>query len=313
MAEVADAKPEVGTAPGAVGAARPVAVGRREEVDSPWRQARRRFVKNRLAVAGLVVLAMLYIVAALAPVIAPYKPYDIDLFNLKAPPSREHLLGTDELGRDVLTRLLYGARISLTVGLGAEAVAMVIGVTLGSVAAFYGGLVDNLIMRFVDVMLSFPTLFLLIILAAFFKTTVFGIILIVAMGEWETLARLVRGSVLSLKEQEFCEAARALGCPDHRIILRHLLPNAAAPLIVAGTLGIGIAILVESALSFLGVGIQPPVASWGNMLTNAQDYVFNAPWLAVWPGFMIFITVLCFNFVGDGLRDALDPKLKGKL
>ncbi|HHW14892.1 MAG TPA: ABC transporter permease, partial [Firmicutes bacterium] len=205
-----------------------------------------------------------------------------------------------------------GARVSILVGLVSEAISTAIGITVGAIAGYYGGIVDNLLMRFVDVMLSFPTLFLLIILAAYFKTTVLGVMIIIGLTGWMSVARLVRGEFLSLKEKEFTEAARALGVRDARIMFRHILPNAMAPVIVASTLGVGYSIIYESSLSFLGVGIQPPAASWGNMLTNAQDYIWNAPWLAIWPGFMIFITVLAFNFVGDGLRDALDPRLKGR-
>lgn len=282
------------------------------KVDSPWRQVARRFRKNYLALLGLGLLIVLCAAALATPWIAPYSPTEIDLFNIQQPPTQGHLLGTDELGRDALTRLMYGSRVSLAVGLVATVIATAIGVFLGAVAGYYGGLVDNLIMRFVDVMLSFPTLFLLIILAAYFKTTVLGVMIIIGLTGWMGVARLVRGEFLSLKEKEFTEAARALGVRDSRIIFRHVLPNAMAPVIVAFTLNVGYAIIYESALSFLGVGIQPPAASWGNMLTNAQDYIWNAPWLAIWPGFMIFITVLAFNFVGDGLRDALDPRLKGR-
>jgi peptide/nickel transport system permease protein len=272
----------------------------------------RRFKKNRLALVGLAMLVVLCGLALLAPWIAPYKPTAIDLFNTQVAPSRDHLLGTDELGRDALTRMMYGARVSLSVGLAATGISTLVGVALGAIAGYYGGLVDNLIMRFVDVMLSFPTLFLLIILAAYFKTTVPSVMAIIGLTGWMGVARLVRGEFLSLKEKEFTEAARALGVRDGRIIFRHILPNAMAPVIVSAILNVGYAIIYESALSFLGVGIQPPAASWGNMLTNAQDYIWNSPWLAIWPGFMIFLTVLAFNFVGDGLRDALDPRLKGR-
>ncbi|MGE5507277.1 MAG: oligopeptide ABC transporter permease [Chitinophagales bacterium] len=293
-------QPQVAASPGRV------------RIDSPWRQVSRRFRKNALAMIGLVMLTILCAAALLAPIIAPYKPTAIDLYNVQAAPSKDHLLGTDELGRDALTRLLYGSRVSISVGLLATALSTAIGVVVGAVAGYYGGLVDNLLMRFVDVMLSFPTLFLLIILAAYFKTTVLGVMVIIGLTGWMSVARLVRGEFLSLKEKEFTEAARALGFSDARIIFRHILPNAMAPVIVSATLNVGYAIIYESALSFLGVGIQPPAASWGNMLTNAQDYIWNAPWLAIWPGAMIFLTVLAFNFIGDGLRDALDPRLKDR-
>lgn len=279
-------------------------------VESPWRQVVRRFRRNRLAVCGFIVLVILCILSILTPWIAPHDPAAIDLFNIQAPPSPEHWMGTDDLGRDTLTRLLYGSRVTLLVALSATTIGVLVGVVLGGISGYYGGFVDTLIMRFIDVMLSFPTLFLLIILSAYVKATILGIVAIIGFTSWMGIARLVRGELLSLKEKEFVEASHAVGAKDGRIIFRHLIPNAMGPVIVAGTLNIGYAILYESSLSFLGVGIQPPAASWGNMLTNAQSYVVNAPWLAFWPGIFIFVTVLCFNFVGDGLRDALDPKLK---
>jgi peptide/nickel transport system permease protein len=279
-------------------------------VESPWRQVVRRFRRNRLAVFGFIVLVILCILSILTPWIAPHDPAAIDLFNIQAPPSPEHWMGTDDLGRDTLTRLLYGSRVTLLVALSATTIGVLVGVVLGGISGYYGGFVDTLIMRFIDVMLSFPTLFLLIILSAYVKATIPGIVAIIGFTSWMGIARLVRGELLSLKEKEFVEASHAVGAKDGRIIFRHLIPNAMGPVIVAGTLNIGYAILYESSLSFLGVGIQPPAASWGNMLTNAQSYVVNAPWLAFWPGIFIFVTVLCFNFVGDGLRDALDPKLK---
>jgi peptide/nickel transport system permease protein len=279
-------------------------------VESPWSQVVRRFRRNRLAVFGFVVLVILCILSILTPWIAPHDPAAIDLFNIQSPPSPEHWMGTDDLGRDTLTRLLYGSRVTLVVALSATTIGVLVGVVLGGISGYYGGFVDTLIMRFIDVMLSFPTLFLLIILSAYVKATILGIVAIIGFTSWMGIARLVRGELLSLKEKEFVEASHAVGAKDGRIIFRHLIPNAMGPVIVAGTLNIGYAILYESSLSFLGVGIQPPAASWGNMLTNAQSYVVNAPWLAFWPGILIFITVLCFNFVGDGLRDALDPKLQ---
>lgn len=279
-------------------------------VDSPWRQARKRFFRNKLAVFGLVVIILLITISILTPWIAPYDPAAIDLFNIQAPPSSDYWLGTDELGRDVLTRLMYGSRITLSVGIVAMVISVSVGSVMGAIAGYYGGVIDNIIMRFVDIMLSFPTLFLLIIMAAYVETTVFGVMLIIGLTSWMTVARLVRGEFLSLKEKEFIEASRALGVGDLRTIFRHLLPNAVGPITVASTLGVGYAILYEAALSFLGVGIQPPTPSWGNMLSNAQADINTAPWLAIWPGLCIFLTVLCFNFVGDGLRDALDPKLK---
>lgn len=279
--------------------------------DSPWRQVGRRFVRNRLALVGAIVLVFLALVALLAPYMAPYRYDAIDLFNMKAAPSAAHWMGTDELGRDVFTRILYGTRVSLSVGLCATAICVAIGTVIGAVGAYFGGLVDNLFMRFVDIMLCFPTLFLLIILASYVNgLTPVGIIVVIGVTGWMGMARMVRGSFLTLKEQDFTDAARALGASDSRIIFRHLLPNALGPLFVSATLMVGGSIMYESALSYLGVGIIPPAASWGNMLSNAQDFLADAWWLAFFPGLMIFITVLCINFVGDGLRDAFDPKMR---
>jgi peptide/nickel transport system permease protein len=219
------------------------------------------------------------------------------------------LLGADELGRDLLSRLLYAGRVSLSVGLMTALIAVVIGSVLGALAGYYGRNVDALIMRLADVLLSVPTIFVLLALSAFLKATLSTIILIIALNSWMSVARLVRGEILSIKEREFILAARALGASDTRLIFRQLIPNALAPVLVAATLNVATAILTESSLSYLGYGIQPPTATWGNMLNNAQSYVLYSPWVAVYPGIMITLTVLSFNFVGDGLRDALDPRL----
>lgn len=274
-----------------------------------WYLFRKKFMRNYLAVSGATVLILLILVAVFAPLLAPYSPEDIDLFRIQESPSKEHVLGTDELGRDVLTRILYGSRVTLLVGFCSMVISVVIGVVLGAIAGYYGKWVDNLLMRLTDIFLSFPSLILLIIVAAYFETTVIGMILIIGLTGWMTVARLVRGEFLSLKEKEFVEASVAIGSRDRRVIFRHILPNAMAPLIVAATLMVGYAIIFESALSFLGVGIKPPAATWGNMLSNAQQDINTAPWLAIWPGMLIFITILAINFVGDGLRDALDPKV----
>ena len=227
------------------------------------------------------------------------------------PPGRQHLLGTDELGRDVLSRLLYGARVSLSVGVISALVAVIIGMLLGAVAGFYGGRLDTVLMRIVDGLLCFPTMFLVIILSVYIKKpAVWQIIFVIGVTGWMGTSRLVRGQILSLKQQDFVEAARALGISNWRIIRQHILPNVLSPVIVAGTLTVAEAILYESALSYLGFGIQPPTASWGNMLYNAQEIFYDASWLAVFPGALIFLTVFCVNLVGDGLRDALDPRLK---
>jgi peptide/nickel transport system permease protein len=268
----------------------------------------RRFSRHRVALAGGVVIALLVLLAALAGVIAPYRVDEIDLSARLQPPSPAHLLGTDTIGHDVLTRLLYAGRVSLLVGFSAAVVASSVGTVVGGLAGFYGGTVDSVLMRVTDVSLALPDLPVLIVLSKYMGGSVAGIVLVISLFAWRGVARLVRGEVLKTKAQEFAEAARALGASDLRILLRHLVPNALAPVIVAATLIVGGAILTEAALSFLGIGIQPPTPSWGNMLQNAQDFILSAPRLAVYPGLMIFLTVLCFNFLGDGLRDALDPR-----
>jgi len=270
----------------------------------------RRFTRNRLASAGAVVVLILVALAALAPWVAPRDPLYIDMDHKFARPGEAgFVLGADELGRDVLSRLLHAGRVSLAVGLVTAVIAALVGSVLGAVAGFYGGAADTLIMRVVDVLLSMPTIFLLLALSAFLKPTMLTITLIIGLNSWMSVARMVRGQVLSLKEQEFVLAARAAGAGARRLIVRQLMPNAVAPVLVAATLTVATAILLESSLSYLGYGIQPPTASWGNMLNNAQTYVLYAPWVAVYPGAMISLTVLSFNFAGDGLRDALDPRL----
>ncbi len=275
-----------------------------------WQIAWRRLRRHRLAMTGAAVVFVLVVAALLSPWIAPYPPTHIDLGNRMSPPSWRHPLGTDELGHDVLTRLLYAGRVSLTVGFSAAVASALLGTAVGLVSGFYGGWLDNLLMRFVDIMLSVPDLPILIILARYFGGSLVGIVVVITAFGWMGTARLVRGEVLKLKRTDFVEAARALGASNARIMWRHLVPNALAPVIVAATLAVGGAILTEAALSYLGFGIQPPTPSWGNMLQNAQDFIWRTPLLAFWPGLMIFLTVLCFNFFGDGLRDALDPRLR---
>ncbi len=275
-----------------------------------WAIAWKRFKKHRLAMAGGVAILVFISAALLASVLTPYSFDQIDLYNRKALPSWSHPLGTDELGHDVLTRLLFAGRISLLVGFSAAIAAVLLGMLVGGIAGYYGGWLDNLLMRFTDVMFSLPDLPILIIIARYIGGRVDGIIFVLVIFAWMGPARLVRGELLKLRTREFTEAARAIGASDTRILARHLIPNSLAPVIVAATLTVGGAILSEAALSFLGIGIQPPTPSWGNMLQNAQDFIWTTPWLAIWPGAMIFLTVLCFNFLGDGLRDALDPRLK---
>lgn len=281
----------------------------------------RRFRRHRLAVLGGIVILFFLAVALLAPVIAPYDPLAQNLKLKNAGPSREHLLGTDELGRDTLSRLIYAARISLFVAFTVVLISETIGVIIGAISGFYGGWVDNLIQRFVEFMLSLPTLPLLLALSAIFRDiTIPGlsrewssavvIVLVLTSLSWITTSRLVRGMVLSLREQEFTQAARALGMSNMQIILRHMIPNAFAPVIVSATLSLGGVIVVESALSFLGFGIQPPIPTWGNMLQNVQNDMWTQPAKAFYPGLCIFLASLSFNYIGDGLRDALDPRLK---
>ncbi|MHB0885157.1 MAG: ABC transporter permease [Bacillota bacterium] len=282
-------------------------------VQSPGRIIWKRFRKHHLAVISAVLLILLGLVAILAPMVAPYgyKTQDLGIGRQLLPVGTPgHILGTDELGRDILSRLIYGSRVSLGVGFASMAVSVIIGMVVGALAGYYGGVLDNLLMRFTDMILAFPSLFLLIVLAAFIGPSPTTIILIIGGLSWMGVARLVRSSFLSLKQQEFSEAARALGLQDYRIIVGHIMPNAIAPVIVAATLGVAYAILYESALSYLGLGVQPPLPTWGNMLSQAQAYLLNAPMLVLFPGLAIFLTVLAINFLGDGLRDALDPRLK---
>jgi peptide/nickel transport system permease protein len=225
------------------------------------------------------------------------------------PPSAEHWFGTDELGRDVFTRMIYGARISLKVGFVAVGIAVIIGTAIGLLAGYYGGLTDSLMMRGVDIMLCFPTFFLILAVIAMLEPSIWYIMAIIGLTGWMGVARLVRAEVLSLRERDFVQAARALGASDLRIICNHILPNALSPVLVAATLGVAGAILTESALSFLGIGVQPPTPSWGNMLTSGKDYLEFAWWLSLFPGLAILVTVVAYNLLGEGIRDALDPRL----
>jgi peptide/nickel transport system permease protein len=286
------------------------------KAESYWGGVWRRFRKHKMAMAGLIVLVILILAAIVGPMVIPYHFDDLDLNHTKEAFSLVHPLGTDELGQDTLVRLLYAGRVSLTVGLAAAVFGVAIGSLVGALSGFYGKWVDGVLMRVADIMLAVPVLMLIMVLSTFLKSAAFPggqigiIIFILGLTGWMTVSRLVRGEFLTLREQEFIEAARAVGMEDNQIITKHLLPNAMAPIFVAATLGVADAIMMESALSFLGFGIQPPVPTWGNMLTNAQQYMIDTPWLAFYPGFLIFLTIVSVNFVGDGLRDALDPKLK---
>jgi len=274
-----------------------------------WSMARERFLDHRFAVVALVVLAVLAGLSVSAPLVSPYDPEKTALLLIRERPSLAHPFGTDGLGRDLATRLLYGGRVSLAVGVAAMVVAISLGTLIGGIAGFYGRWIDGVLMRLVDAMFSFPRLFVLIILGTLFHgMTPVTIVFSLGLLSWMTTARLVRASFLSLKQREFVEAARSVGASNGRIILRHLLPNSMAPIIVAATLGVAGAIIAESTLSFLGLGIQPPTPTWGNMLQDAQDELGRAPWLAIFPGLVIFLAVVSINFIGDGLRDALDPR-----
>jgi peptide/nickel transport system permease protein len=271
-----------------------------------WRRLRR----NRSAVAGLIVIAILVFSAVFAPWLAPYDPYRVDLDNRLQPPGGAHILGTDELGRDILSRLLYGARVSLWVGIVTVAAAALIGVSGGLVAGYLGGYWDAVIMRVVDIFLAFPVILLAIAIVAVRGPGLNNVLIALALVYWTAYARLARSVVLTLREEEYTWAARALGASPPRIMVRHLLPNAVAPLVVLASLGMGNAILAEAALSFLGLGIQPPEASWGSMLNSGMQFLRDASFLSTLPGLAIFMTVLGFNLLGDGLRDALDPRLR---
>ena len=266
--------------------------------------------RNRAALAGLVVIVVLVVAAVFAPLLAPYNPYAVALEGRLQGPNGTHLLGTDELGRDILSRLLYGARVSLWVGIVTVALAGLIGVTGGVVAGYLGGYWDAVIMRLVDVFLAFPVIVLAIAIVAVRGPGLTNVLIALAMVYWTTYARVARSIVLALREEEYTWAARTLGATPIRIMLRHLLPNAVAPLIVLASLGMGNAIVAEAALSFLGLGIQPPEASWGSMLNFGMQFLRDASFLSTTPGLAIFITVLGFNLLGDGLRDALDPRLR---
>ena len=271
----------------------------------------KRFSKNRLSVIGAVIVLILIAMALFAPFIAPCDPTTIDVYNVLSPPTRTHLLGTDELGRDLLSRLIWGSRVSLKVGIVAVGIAIMIGIIIGSVSGFYGGKVDAVLMRFVDIMLAFPTFFLILAVIAILEPSIFTIMAVIGVTSWMDVARLVRAEFLTLKERDFVDAARAVGVGNKRLIFRHILPNALSPVLVSATFGVAGAILVESGLSFLGLGVQPPDPSWGNILTSGKDNIEVAWWLSVYPGLAILITVLSYNLVGEGLRDALDPRLWG--
>ncbi len=278
----------------------------RGEIRQFWRM----FSRNQLAVGGAVVVGVLVLVALLAPVLAPWDPHRPDTKKVLDPPSRSHWFGTDQLGRDVLSRVLYGSRVSLAVGFVSVGIATLIGLLLGAAAGYHGGLVDGAIMRLVDLMLVFPRFFLLLAVLAFLQPSIWTIMAVIGLTGWMGVARLVRAEFLSLREREFVIWSESIGASAIRIVVRHILPNAIAPVLVAMTLGIPAAILTESGLSFLGLGVQPPYATWGNILNDGKDSIEIAWWMTLYPGLAILITVLSYNLLGEGIRDALDPRLR---
>ena len=276
---------------------------------SPAKIFLKRFRKNKLALTGAVLVIALFLIALFAPIISPYNPDDIDRKHILEPPGVYHPLGTDDLGRDVLSRMIWGSQISLSVGFVAVGLSTLIGMIAGAVSGYYGGWTDRIIMRFIDVMLTIPTFFLILAVIAFIGPGIWNIMIVIGLTSWMGVARLVRAEFLSLRERDYVLAAKALGASNSRIIFRHILINSLSPVFVSAVLGIAGAILIESALSFLGIGIQPPTPSWGNILSLGKDNIEIAWWLSVFPGLAILVTVLVYNLVGEGLRDALDPRL----
>lgn len=272
----------------------------------------RRLKRHRLAVASMIAVALVGLACLAAPVLAPAEFDQIDLGSIRQPPSLEHWFGTDDLGRDLLTRILYGGRVSILIGLLAAVIGTGFGSLVGAVSGFYGGKVDNGLMRFTDVVYSIPTLPLLIVLASYTQAGAGSMAVAIGVLSWMATARVVRGEVLTIREMEYVEAARSLGATNARIILRHVVPNAVGPIVVGATLAVGNAIILESSLSFLGLGVQPPTPTWGNMLMDAQATMSSQPWLSVFPGVAILVVVLAVNFLGDGLQDALDPRAQNR-
>jgi peptide/nickel transport system permease protein/oligopeptide transport system permease protein len=280
------------------------------EIDSTWDKFKNMIKSNKLAAISLIIILIFCIYAIFAPYLAPHDPILQDYENVRAVPSREHLLGTDELGRDVFSRIIYGARISLVIGLVPTSISMVIGTILGLMAGFLGKKVDFVIMRLADIMLAFPSLLLAMVVMYTLGSSLVNIFIALSVVSWAGTARVVRSQTLSLKEKEFVEAARSIGVKKSVIMLRHILPNCLPSLIVLFTMNIPGSILSESSLSFLGIGAQPPTSSWGLMVVNGKQWLFSEPWIAIAPGVAILIIVLAFNFLGDGLRDAIDPYMK---
>jgi peptide/nickel transport system permease protein len=276
--------------------------------EAPWQRAVRHLIKRRTAIIGLGVVVFFIALAALAPLVSPYDPFATNWAAVRKPPSLLHPFGTDEIGRDVLARIIWGARASLAAGLVSVSLALMAGVPIGLVSGYMGGFIDGLLMRMIDAMLAIPFLILAITLAAFLGPSLDNAMIAIGISQTPIFARLTRGQVLAVKHEEYIEAARAIGNPHYRIVLRHILPNIIPPLLVQATLAAAAAIIAEAALSFLGLGEQPPDPSWGSMLNTAKNFTSQAPWMAVWPGVAIFALVLSLNLFGDGLRDALDPR-----
>jgi peptide/nickel transport system permease protein len=279
---------------------------------SEWRAGLRVLGRNWVAMGSIIFLVVIHLVAVAAPVVSPADPDFIQIGKRFQRPNAEFRLGSDENGRDVLTRLIYGSRVSLIVGSLSVLLSVTIGTLAGAIAGYRGGLIDSIIMRFTDGMLTIPTFFLVLIIVTVFGSSLRNIILVIALTSWMVIARVVRGDVLRTVNQDYVLAARALGVPPWRLVLRHVLPAAVPSIIVSTTLGVANAILTESALSYLGLGVQPPTPTWGNMLSGAQNYLFRRPELAIYPGVLIFLTVLAYNFFGDGLHDAMDPRYRHK-
>ncbi len=279
-----------------------------DQGDRPWRRALRRLIRRRTAIFGLGVVVFFILLAILAPLVSPYDPLKTDFLLVRKAPSALHWFGTDEIGRDVLSRVIWGARASLLAGLVSVSLALAVGVPLGLVSGYVGGFLDGLLMRLIDAMLAIPFLILAIALAAFLGPSLSNAMIAIGVSQTPIFARLTRGQVLSVKHEDYIEAARALGNPHRRIMLRHILPNIIPPILVQATLASAAAIIAEATLSFLGLGQQPPDPSWGSMLNVASHFLSQAPWMAVWPGAAIFLLVLSLNLFGDGLRDALDPR-----
>ena len=268
----------------------------------------KKLIKNKFAMIGLTTIILLILVSVFAPVISPYTPSQQNIFERLQPPSLTHIFGTDDLGRDVFTRMIFGARISLSVGFISVFIILVIGTFLGIISGYYGGKIDYIIMRFTDIVLCFPTFFLIILVIAFIEPNIYNVMIVIGVTSWPGLARLVRAEVLSLKEREFILVSKMMAISNIKIFFVHILPNIISPLMVYSSLAIGGAILTESALSFLGLGVQPPMPSWGQILTSGKDYIYMAWWLSLFPGIAILITVLAFNLVGEAIRDIFDPK-----